>query len=243
MVQKNNLVWLIVFLAALAPASGAEKKETSQEKGFVSMFNGKDLSEWEGKPGAWRVENGSIVGQSTEENPCEKTHYIYWRGGEPGDFIMRAKIKLTGGNSGIQFRSEKRPDFDTFGYQADFDAEMQYTGCLYQHKRGPVSTRGERITISEKGKKEVETFATAEELANKVDLSDWNEYEIVAKGSKVTLLINGELMSQVDDHDAEQACHQGIIALQMHKGPPMQVEFKDLRIKMIRNNKKRNGRR
>ena len=82
------------------------------------------------QPDAWRVEDRTIIGESTLQKPCEKTHYLYWTGGEPGDFIMRCEIKLLGGNSGIQFRSEKRPDFNTFGYQADF------TGGKWETREG-----------------------------------------------------------------------------------------------------------
>ena len=204
------------------------------EQGFVSMFNGKDLSGWEGAAGAWRVEDGAITGQSTAEHPGLRTHYLYWKDGTPADFIMRCEIKLIGGNSGIQFRSETRPNFDTFGYQADFDAVNQWTGCLFQHNRGAVVTRGMRATISTDGQREEKSFATVDELAGKIKNEDWNEYEIAAEGSKVSLRLNGQLMCEVDDRDAKQACHDGIIALQMHPGPPMKVQFKDIRLRQLK---------
>ncbi|NOX54521.1 MAG: DUF1080 domain-containing protein [Planctomycetes bacterium] len=204
------------------------------DNGFVAMFNGKDLSGWEGLPGAWRVENGAIVGESTPERPCKRTHYLYWKGGEPADFILKAKIKLIGGNSGIQFRSAKRPHFDTFGYQADFDAANQYTGCLYQHKRGLVARRGERVIFTETGERKVEKFANFDELLKHVRQNDWNDYEIIARGSHITLRLNGQLMCEVEDHDPQLAREKGIIALQMHQGPPMRVEFKELRIKILK---------
>jgi len=121
----------VVLAALLGTAQSAEK-----EKGFVSMFNGKDLTGWEGKPGGWWVEDGTLTSQSTEENPCIKHHYLYWKGGEPADFILRFKYKLVGGNSGVQIRSETRPNWDTWGYQADMEAGKQWTGCLFQHQRG-----------------------------------------------------------------------------------------------------------
>jgi len=204
------------------------------EPGFVPIFNGTDLAGWEGKPGAWRVERGAIVGESTPERPCKRTHYLYWTGGEPADFILRAKIKLIGGNSGIQFRSAKRPDFDTFGYQADFDAANQYTGCLYQHKRGLVARRGERVVFTETGQRQVERFADFEGLLKHVRQNDWNDYEIIARGNRLTLRLNGQLMCEVEDRDPQLARRKGIIALQMHQGPPMRVEFKDLRIKVLK---------
>ncbi len=203
----------------------------AQEEGFVSMFNGKDLTGWEGKPGVWRVEDGAITGESTKENPGTTTHYLYWSGGEPGDFVMRCQIKLIGGNSGIQFRSDKRPNFDTFGYQADFDAKNQWTGCLYQHRRGAVVKRGSIADIAASGERKEKQFATVADLAKKVNDQEWNDYEIVAQGSKITLRINGELMCEVDDRDPKHARQKGIIALQMHQGPPMKVQFRKLRIK------------
>jgi hypothetical protein len=205
----------------------------ADEDGFVSMFNGKDLTGWEGRPGTWKVEEGAITGESTKASPCQKTHYLYWSGGEPENFVMRFDIKLVGGNSGVQFRSEKRPDFDTWGYQADFDATNQWTGCLFQHDRGAVVLRGNQATISADGTREDIAFAKKEELAKLIKDGDWNRYEIVARGSEVTLLINGEKMCQVDDQDAKLACKKGIIAVQMHKGEAMKVQFKNLRIKML----------
>ncbi len=107
--MKRGLVRLAVQLFV------ASELCFGSEPGFLSMFNGKDLTGWSGKPGSWRVEHGAIVGESAPERPCKKTHYLYWCGGEPADFILGVKIKLLAGNSGIQFRSARRPDFDTFG--------------------------------------------------------------------------------------------------------------------------------
>ncbi len=203
------------------------------EEGFVSMFNGKDLTGWEGKPGGWWVEDGCITSESTPEKPCLKAHYLYWKTDEPGDFILRFKFKLVGGNSGAQFRSEPRPDFDTWGYQADMDAEGQWTGCLFQHDRGGVVMRGYKAKIAPDGTRTEEQFADPAELIKKVKMEDWNEYEVVAEGSHIKLSINGQLMCEVDDKDATYSRAKGLIALQMHPGPPMKVQFKDLRIKIL----------
>jgi len=224
----NRIITLAILLLSTFVAPSV-----AEEDGFVSMFNGKDLSGWEGKPGKWKVEDGAITGQSTDEAPCERTHYLYWTGGEPADFILRFDIKLVGGNSGVQFRGEKRPDFDTWGYQADFDATNQWTGCLFQHSRGAVVLRGNQSTIAADGTRKDTPFAKKKDLAKLVKDGDWNSYEIVARGSEVTLSINGEKMCKVDDQDAKLACKKGIIAVQMHQGPAMKVQFKDLRIKIL----------
>lgn len=226
MIRSAIIVFTIAFLAAGTCLA-------ADDEGFVAMFNGKDLSGWEGMPGAWWVEDGAITGQSTQEKPSDKTHYLYWKGGEPSDFILRFQIKLLGGNSGVQFRSETRPDFDAFGYQADFDAANSYTGCLYHNVRNLIAKRGMRVVISPDGTREEKSFTSMDALAKKVKLNDWNDYKIVAEGSRIALLINGQLMCEVDDRNATQASHKGIIALQMHKGPPMKVQFKDLRIKVL----------
>ncbi len=93
--------------------------------------------------------------------------------------------------------------------------------------------RGKKAVIAEDGTRTEEEFATGDELQKKVKADDWNDYEISAKGSKVVLKINGQLMCEVDDRDAKLACKKGIIALQMHPGPPMKVQFKDMRIKIL----------
>ncbi len=221
----------IVLSAALITILAGVLSLAPDEEGFVPMFNGKDLTGWEGKPGGWWVEDGAITSESTAEKPCVKHHYLYWRGGKPADFVMRFKYRLVGGNSGVQFRSEERPEFDTWGYQADMEAGTEWTGCLFQHDRGGVVMRGKQAIIAEDGTRQETEFAPSSELQQAVKQDDWNDYEIIAQGSRVVLSINGKRMCEVDDRDAKWACKGGIIALQMHPGPPMKVQFKDLRIK------------
>jgi hypothetical protein len=213
-------------------AGPAADKPADKEEGFVSMFNGKDLTGWEGKAGWWHVEEGAITAQSTPQKPCTKCNYLMWRAGKPGDFELRCRFRLIGGNSGIQFRSEERPDWDTYGYQADMDAANQWTGCLFEHARGGVAMRGQKVVIDAKGKKQVTKIGDPAELAKHVKKNDWNEYRVIAKGHDITLVINGVVMAQATDHQDGHAATSGIIALQMHPGEPMKVQFKDMRIKV-----------
>ena len=199
--------------------------------GFVSLFNGKDLTRWDAKPNWWFVEDGAITSQSTPEKPCKKCNYIIWKGGEPGDFELRLKYKLVGGNSGIQIRSQRRPDWDTFGYQADMDAAGTWTGCIFAHARGKVAGRGTRTVIDEKGKKTITKIGDPAKLIKHVKANDWNEYRIIAKGPKLTLMINGVVMCEAVDNHKGKAAGKGIIALQVHPGPPMKVQFKDIMLK------------
>jgi len=225
------------------------------EKGFTPMFNGKDLTGWEGLPGAWRVIDGAITAESTPEKPCKQAHYLMWRGGKPGDFELRLDFRLegAGGNSGIQFRSRELPNWDTSGYQADIEYGDQWSGCLFEHTRGGVAMRGEKVAIDKEGKKTVAPVAAPEKvqkliadktgqgqslslsaaLLQQVKMGEWNTYTIIARGPEITLKINDLVMCQVVDQQAGVAAKDGVIALQMHPGPPMKISFKNLRIKLL----------
>jgi hypothetical protein len=208
-------------------------KTSAAEETFVTMFNGYDLEGWEGKPGWWRVENGAITSESTPEKPCLAAHYLMWRGDPPADFDLRLDFRLVGGNSGVQFRSRELPDWDTSGYQADIEDGDQWTGCLFEHKRGGVAMRGEKVIIAADGTKTVSSIGDSLELLGKVRKQEWNTYRIVAQGSKITLEINGVMMAQAIDHQQGAAATDGVIALQMHPGPPMKVQFRNLRIRQL----------
>jgi hypothetical protein len=252
MAMINRLASL--SLAAFCASSGAALA-AGVEEGFQPMFNGKDLTGWEGKPGWWRVEVGALTAESTKENPCDKCNYLMWRGGKPGDFEMRAEFRLFGAaaNSGIQFRSKELPDWDTSGYQADMDGSGQWTGCLFEHTRGGVAMRGEKVEIDKQGKKKVSFIADGQQLPERADQAavrssatshgaellkrikkdDWNSYQVIARGNQITLAINGVIMAQATDDQAGLAAREGVIALQMHPGPPMKVQFRNLRIKIF----------
>lgn len=224
---------VFVLLLPLTLLQAAEEKK--DKDGFVSIFNGKNLDGWAGLEDAWKVQDGSIVGESTPEKPCKASHYLYWTEKEPGDFHLKLKFRLRGdgANSGIQFRSEKRPNWDTYGYQADMDDSLQWTGALFHHKRAAVAERGCENTIDPDGTVHTQRFAEAAELIKAYKPNEWNEYEVIAKGSEITLKINGKTMCKADDRHAQDSAKSGIIALQMHQGPPMKVEFKDIKIKLL----------
>jgi hypothetical protein len=223
---------LSIWIAATMSTCAAEGESDAE---FVSMFNGKDLTGWEGSPGWWEVRDGVLVAESTPEKPCQRSHYLYWKDGEPANFEMRATYRIGGkANSGIQFRSQRRAEWDTWGYQADLDTAGEYTGCLYQHERGLVAERGQRVQIDAAGNKTITTFGDSKKLLAAVKPDDWNDYRILADGPNISLWINGQLMCQVEDHQEKFALPRGIIALQMHQGPPMKVEFKDLRIRVLK---------
>lgn len=207
-----------------------------REEGFISMFNGKDLSNWEGMTKFWKVKDGAIVGETKRKS--KQTIFLYWKGGEPADFEMRCRLRISGkeANSGIQIRSQKRPNWDVLGYQADFDVSGYCVGNLYVYEREPLATfaqRGDSVLIDSTGKRSVNNFADPTKLLEAYKRGDWNDYWIVAKGRYVSVWLNGVLMCKVEDYEQKYFSPKGIIALQLHSGEPMRVEFKDLRIRLL----------
>ena len=201
---------------------------------WIDLFNGESLTNWSGDETLWRVEDGAIVGESTPEVPCEATTYLICDGVTARDFEFECSYRIRGGNSGVQFRTQRNGATSTRGYQGDIEDGPNWTGCLYeQDGRGVMVLRGERASFAEGGKKEVTgSTGDAEELLALAPAGEWNRYHIKAVGNVVELSINGTLMCTLEDNDPART-PAGLFALQLHQGPPMKVEFKDLRVRHI----------
>jgi hypothetical protein len=192
--------------AASGPAAGDDEKE------FVPLFDGKTLEGWEGDRRLWKVEDGLIVGDSSglAHNEFLATSRRY------SDFELRLEFKLRDGkgNSGIQFRSKRVPgSHEVSGYQADIGET--YWGCLYDESR----------------RNKVLAPAPAE-LKAALMPDDWNRYRIRAVGNRIILELNGVKTVEYVESD-ETIARSGIIALQVHSGPPLRVEFRNLRIREL----------
>ncbi len=206
-------------------------------KGPKELFNGKDLTGWEGDPRVWSVEDGAIVGH-TKNVPLKNNTFLIWKDGKVGDFKLTLEFKLEGGNSGIQYRSKllDPEQWIVGGYQADMDGANQYTGILYEERgRGIVTQRGQKVTIDRNGKKQEEKIGDAAELAKNIHKNDWNTYVVEAHGGHLKHTINGKLMSETFDHDREHRAASGVLALQVHAGlpMPMTVSFRKIRLEEI----------
>ena len=219
----------LLALLALASTAVAEDK---------NLFNGKDLTGWKGLD-FWSVEDGCITGRTTKEKPTKGNTFLVWQGGEVGDFEFTFKYKIVGGNSGVQYRSKVVDEkaFVVGGYQADFEAGKTYSGILYEEKgRGILAQRGQKTVIKDgekPGKAKVEVtgeVGKSAEIQAKIKAEDWNEYRIVAQGGHLQHFINGVQTVDVTDQTAVGA-KKGILALQLHAGPAMVVQFKDLVLK------------
>jgi hypothetical protein len=223
------------FALAIPTAAHAEEK---------SLFNGKDLSGWDGRSDLWSVDEGMIVGRTTEENPLKTNTFLVWTEGEPGDFELTFQYRLYGGNSGVQYRSRIVQESEETGpvmagYQADFEAGTTYNGILYEERgRGILAQRGQKVVVKadadDPQKHQVEVVGStgdSQELQEAVKQEEWNQYRVVAKGNHLQHYINGKLMVDVVDEHEAKAAEKGKIGFQLHTGPQMTLQLKDIVLK------------
>jgi hypothetical protein len=217
------------------------------QAGEVKIFNGTDLTGWEGNKDLWSVKDGAITGITPPDpaNPSKgvikHNTFLVWKAGKVADFELTFQYRIEKGNSGVQYRAKELApgEFGPIisGYQADFEAGKTYSGILYEERgRGILAKRGEKTVIKAgaDGKKptvEV-TGSVGDSAAIQAAIKDeqWNDYRIVAKGNHVQHFINGMQTIDATDEDAANAPEEGLIALQIHQGPPMMVQFKDFKL-------------
>jgi hypothetical protein len=221
-----------------------------KQKGSISIFDGKTLKGWEGDANYWRVENGCIVGEITADKLLRANTFIIWRGGTPKDFELKLEFKISKeGNSGINYRSEQITEvpFALKGYQADIDGMMHYTGQNYEERgRTTLAYRGQTTKINSGGKDspvkdnvknnawtkvEVVKSIDRDSLKNFIKSEDWNEVHLIVKGNRLQHYVNGVLMSDVTDNDKVNRKMAGLIGVQVHVGPPMKVEYRNIQLK------------
>lgn len=211
----------------------------SADNGFVDIFNGKDLTGWAGNPELWSVQDGLLTGQTRGPDHLKYNQFLIWKGVDGKNtvrnFELKAVFRLEGdNNSGVQYRSREMPDQGDFvvgGYQADIHGNPPYTGMLYDERgRGILAERGQKVVVQKDGQKQVSSL---EGHFDKVDLSQWTELVIVANGPRVTHSINGQVGVDITDLQESERELEGILALQVHAGPAMKVQFKSIQLKML----------
>jgi hypothetical protein len=258
MTSSSRIYLLFILLAGFAlntlimGCTSAQKSGKAQ-KGFVQIFDGKSLKGWEGDLNYWRVENGNLVGEITPSTLLKRNQFIIWRDGITADFELMLECKISSaGNSGINYRSEEVKDLDHAlrGYQADIDGANRYTGQNYEERgRTTLAYRGQRVVVNEvsssgplsehiKSNAWTQTTVTgslgsSDSLKNFVKNEDWNKVHLVVKGNKMQHYINDVLMSEVTDNDKVNGKSSGLLGVQVHVGPPMKVEFRNIRLKKL----------
>ena len=241
------------LLLSMISVDKREVIHSDSQDGFKPIFDGKTLNGWKGDPTYWSVQDGAITGLITVETLLKANTFLIWQDGQPGDFELKAKFKISeSGNSGINYRSDMVPDvpFALKGYQADIDGKINYTGQNYEErKRTTLAYRGQKTKITPqenptgnlrdyvernawKGLNVIEDLGDRDELKTKIKSEDWNDIHIVAKGNVMKHYVNGVLMSEVHDEDPANFSPKGYLGVQVHVGPPMKVQYKDLMIKM-----------
>ena len=245
----------MIMTASITTACVAQPKKANKD-GFVQIFDGKTLNGWDGDPTYWRVENGNLVGEITPATLLKTNSFIIWKGGEPADFEFTGEFNITtDGNSGINYRSDQLTDvpFALRGYQADIDGKMRYTGQNYEErKRTTLAYRGQKTTIPaysgattpEAIRANVQrnawsgltvsgSLGSSDSLKTFIKSEDWNKFHLIVKGNRLQHYINGVLMSEVTDEDTVNGKAKGLLGVQVHVGPPMKVQYRNLMLKQL----------
>jgi type 1 glutamine amidotransferase len=229
----------IQFAAGDLPADTTPSAEVASglEPGFRSLFNGKNLSGWKGNPRIWTVRDGAITGQTTPDKRVSENTFLIWTGGDLENFELRLKFRIEGGNSGIYFHSKERTGMQPealIGPQADFSADGRWTGVLMEYTlRNILAERGQKVRIDKSGKREVVgSVGDPTELLKLVKSEQWNDYKLMTNKGHTVLNINGVVMCEIEDSDPKRS-RTGRLALQVHQGPPMLVQFKDIRLRQF----------
>jgi hypothetical protein len=233
--MRTTLLLALGLIASLSAVA-------ADDAGFKKLFDGQTLTGWSGNPKLWSVKDGVIQGQTTKDNPTQGNTFLIYTINEYADFELRFSYKIEGGNSGVQYRSKvvKPENWVVGGYQADFEAGKKYSGILYDEAnvaggRGIMAERGESVVWGEDCKKQVAgSLGKSDEIQAKIKAGDWNDYVIIARGNQLMHQINGAKTVEVTDNCEAKRLKKGVLALQLHAGPPMTVQFKDIRIKEIK---------
>ena len=244
--HRPSIVLPLALLVTTLPAFAQDAKDAAlprEPAGMEKLFNGKDLTGWDGDPRLWSVKDGVIRGETTKENPAKGNTFLVCKAPPAGDFDLRLSFRCNAdNNSGVQYRSKRvtegKPanNWVVHGYQGEIRNEKDLpsvSGFIYDEggKRGRVCLVGERAVWKDGKKTVLGQTCTPEQFQKAFRLDDWNEYAIVASGNRIRQYINGVPTVDFTDDDPQLALKTGIIALQLHAGKPMWAEFKDVRIK------------
>jgi 3-keto-disaccharide hydrolase len=225
--------------------------DAADRAGFTPIFDGSTLKGWDGDSAFWRVEAGTIVGETTAEKPLKQNTFLIYRGDEPGDFELKLQFRMNATNSGVQFRSVQVPEgtpagggggepvgkWVLKGYQADIDFDNRYTGMFYEERgsRGFLAPRGVASYIGDDSVKKTigRLERNADELKAIIKPGDWNDVHIIARGSTMMHIVNGHVTAILIDDDTKNRTLKGLIGLQIHVGPPMKIEFRNVALKKL----------
>ena len=233
----TRLASVAIFIL-LSLCVSAQSRKPSQ-LGWQRIFDGITLNGWRAPDMSYfTVEDGAITGTTTKDHNPPYNQFIVWQGSPVTDFELKFKFRIFGAkaNSGMQFRSVVKDNGLVWGYQADIAVSGPYLGGIWDEygARKSLAARGESNVIDGVGKRTVTKFAAAESILKGIDLQAWNEYHIIARGPHIILKINGEKTAELVDRETGKAASSGVLAMPIIPGEPMKVQYKDLRLKVLR---------
>lgn len=226
---------VVVFLFAFCAVTHAAHHKSD---GFKPIFDGKTLTGWSClNMSYWSVEDGAITAKATEENPCKKNQFLVWDQGELDDFELKLKFRINGSakaNAGVQIRSQIAADGHASGYQCDIDQGGNWIGALYDEHTGRriLAKRGQKTVITADGKRTTTAIGGFRELTN-LKPNVWHDYHISARGTRIVLKVDGQVTADVTDNETAHRDLIGKLAVQLHSGPPMVVQYKDIMLKRL----------
>jgi hypothetical protein len=234
----NTVMTMAIFVMSCKSSSKTSQDHTklTPETGFIQIFDGKTFNGWECDTSFWTISDGVIKGLETPQHQLAQNSFLIYSGSQPADFELKAEYRISeGGNSGIQYRSEKVRDlpFALKGYQADIDGANKYTGQNYEERgRGFLAMRGQITNLPNQGKPLViGSVGDSDSLKNLIRKNNWNEIHLVVIGNNMKHFINGVLMSEAIDNDTANRKSSGLIGFQLHVAPAMTIEFRNIRLK------------
>lgn len=211
-------------------SEGQLQRPTESE--FREILTKNTLIDWKGNPGLWRFEDSVLIGETTPESIITEHSFFIWSKEQTGDFELTFEYKISErGNSGVNYRSVilENKEFVMQGYQADIDGNNKYTGQIYEEKGRAFLARQGQITFidSDNHVHQTGSLGNKEDLLSYINDNEWNSYMIVAKGNTLIHAINGRVISVSIDHGNKMR-KKGFLGFQLHLGPPMKVEYKNI---------------
>lgn len=234
--MKRSAISLAVLLPLLlvSACSDSAPDSSAASDGYVSLFNGKDLDGWDGDPRLWKVEDGIVVGTCAGPDDFEHNTFLIWKGGKLQDFELRATMRVVGdNNSGIQYRSRLLPENGEWaitGYQCDVHPAIEHTAMTYEERgRGIFGLNGKNVLLDPDGAR----WLLSEHEPVDVDVSQWQEYTVIARGNHLVHKVDGKVTSELTDHDEKNRALEGLLAIQLHRGNANRVEIRELKVKHL----------
>lgn len=242
--MKSMLASLAALLMCLTPASIAGGQPPAEPDRMVPLFNGENLSGWDGNDKLWSVKDGVIRGETSVSRPCRQNTFLIFEGDDFDDFQLRFEFRSSvANNSGVQYRSARFVDDDdegnanqwrVKGYQFEIRNSHNIpdvAGFLFDEggKRARLCLVGEKAGWVDGEKTVRDELLSDRDYKSLFRLDNWNDAIIIAQGNRMQHYLNGRLILDFTD-DADLALRKGIIALQLHSGPPMWAEFRNIRI-------------